>query len=205
MKLFEAFLKSKILLLILLILPAIMIVSAGLMGGFDANPVEFLQLETGEKTLWLLLIVLWISPLKAVFPQLNLLKILIRHRRWIGVACFVYGVFHFAIYLLDSGSLEIMLENFTRYFIISGSLAFLILFALALTSSNGMIKKLGGKKWKNLHRLIYIATFLVFLHMIAKEKSNIITTFLYFVPLVLAEAYRIYVFWRVRHRKLSTS
>ncbi len=205
MKIIATLLKSKRFILLLLSLPAFLITLGGLMGGFDANPIEFLQLETGEVALRILLVALWISPLKVLFPQSKILKILTGHRRWIGVACFVYALFHLSIYLLDSGTLEIMLENFTRYFIISGSLAFLILLALAVTSTNWMVKKLGGKKWKNLHRLVYVATFLVFLHMIAKEKSNIFVTLLYFIPLVLAEGYRLYHSWQTHQKKLSTS
>jgi len=205
MKIIETLLKSKLFILLVLSLPAGLIVLGGFTGGFDANPIEFLQLETGEVTLRILLVALWISPLKILFPQSKILKILTRHRRWIGVACFVYALFHLSIYLIDSGTLETMLENFTRYFIISGSLAFLILLALAVTSTNWMVKKLGGKKWKNLHRLVYVATFLVFLHMIAKEKSNIIETLLYFIPLVLVEGYRLYHSWQAHQKKIPIS
>ena len=205
MKVIEALFKSKLFILFLLALQAILIVFGGFQGGFDANPVEYVQLQTGEATLRLLLVALWISPLRVLFPKAKLLKLLLGHRRWIGVGCFVYAVLHLSIYLLDYTTLEEMLKNFTRYFIISGSLAFLILFSLAATSSNWMVKKLGIKKWKNLHRLVYLAAFLVFLHMFAKEKSNILLTFLYFVPLALAEAYRLYALWQKSHRKLSTS
>ncbi len=188
----EVLLKSKWFILSLLLLPILSIILEGLQGGFSANPVEFVQLETGKYTLLLLLVTLWISPLKVLLPKVKWVKIIGRHRRMIGVSSFVYALLHLAIYLLDASTIETMLENFSRPFILSGSIAFFILLLLAATSTNGMVKKLSAKRWKNLHRLVYAAVFLVFLHMVAKEKSNILLTLLYFVPLALAESYRFY-------------
>ncbi len=204
MGMIETLLKSKWFIFLLLLLPILLIILEGFQGGFAANPVEFVQLETGKYTLLILLIVLWISPLKVLFPQAKWLKILTRHRRMIGVTSFIYALLHFTIYLLDANTIETMLENFTRPFILSGSVAFLILLLLAITSTNWMVKKLGAKRWKNLHRLVYVATFLVFLHVIAKEKSNILLTLLYFIPLTLAEGYRFYHGYVVNKEKNVT-
>lgn len=205
MKILETLLKSKILIFCLLSIPFVALVVRGVQGSFSANPVEFIQLETGEATLRILLVALWMSPLRVFFPQAKPLKLLLRHRRMIGVACFVYALLHLIIHLLDARTVAEMLETFTRPFILSGTVAFVILFALALTSTNWAIKKMGGKKWKNLHRLVYLAAFLVFLHMILKEKSNVLVTLAYFVPLALAESYRLYRAWHERQQKLSVS
>ena len=202
MKVLEFLFKSPWFILLLLVLPGVLIIVKGLQGGFFANPVEFIQLETGETTVRILLVTLWISPLRMIFPNFRLLKIIVRHRRMMGVSCFVYVLLHFTIYLLDYSTLAVMLENFTRPFIISGALAFLILLAMAITSTNWAVKKMGFKKWKNLHRLVYLAVFLAFLHMFLKEKSNVLVTLLYFIPLLLAEAYRLYNTWQMNQRKL---
>ncbi len=202
MKVLEFLFKSPWFILLLLVLPGVLIIVKGLQGGFFANPVEFIQLETGETTVRILLVTLWISPLRVIFPNFRLLKIIVRHRRMMGVSCFVYVLLHFTIYLLDYSTFAVMLENFTRPFIISGALAFVILLAMAITSTNWAVKKMGFKKWKNLHRLVYLAVFLAFLHMFLKEKSNVLVTLLYFIPLLLAEAYRLYSTWQMNQRKL---
>ena len=202
MKVFEFLLKSPWFILLLLVLPGVLIIVKGLQGGFFANPVEFIQLETGETTVRILLVTLWISPLRVIFPNFKPLKIIVRHRRMMGVSCFVYALLHLTIYLLDYSTLTEMLENFTRPFIVSGALAFIILLAMAITSTNWAVKKMGFKKWKSLHRLVYLAVFLAFLHMFLKEKSNVLETLLYFVPLLLAETYRLYVIWQANQRKL---
>jgi len=199
----EAVLKSKILVFALLLSPAVLIVIDGVQGGFLANPVEFLQLRTGKTAMRLLLITLWISPLRLIFPNARIFKILLRHRRMIGVSSFAYALSHFGIYTLDAGNLSAFLDGFTRYFIVSGGIAMLILLALAVTSNNWAVKKLGARRWKRLHRLVYIAAFAVFLHVLAKEKSNVLFTLAYFIPLALAEGYRLVRFWQSRRRRLS--
>lgn len=205
MKALETLVKSKLFMLFLLSVPAILLVIRGLRGGFLANPVEFIQVETGDATIHILLLVLWLSPLRVLFPQAKWLKLLLRHRRLIGVSCFVYAALHFLIYLLDSGPVAEMLRNFTRPFVLSGSVAFLILFVMALTSTNWAMKKMGAKQWKHLHRLVYLAALLAFFHMILKEKSNVLVTLAYFVPLALAEGYRLYHTWQTRQQKWSVS
>ena len=72
MKVIEALLKSKLFILLLLSLQAVLIVFEGFMGGFDANPVEFLQLETGRAAVKILVVALWITPLKVLFPKSKL-------------------------------------------------------------------------------------------------------------------------------------
>lgn len=202
MKFLEILLRSPWFILLLLVLPGVLTIVQGLQGGFFANPVEFVQLETGDTTLLILLVTLWISPLRAIFPKSRLLKLIVRHRRMMGVSCFVYALLHLTIYLLDYTTLAVMLENFTRPFIISGALAFIILLAMAITSTNWAVKKMGFKNWKILHRLVYLAVFLVFLHLFLKEKSNVLVTFLYFIPLLLAECYRLYVYRLANQRKI---
>lgn len=200
MKILETLLKSKLFILALLIVPAILIVVEGFNGGFMANPVEFILLETGDVAAKLLLISLWISPLRLLFPKASWVKLIMRHRRMIGVTCFVYGLGHVIIYALGSDGLAAILEDLTRPFILSGSVGFLILLVLTITSTNRAIKRLGGKKWKVLHRFVYLAAALIFLHMVLKEKSNVLETLLLFVPLALVQVYR---FWKTKVPRLQ--
>ena len=186
-------------LIFLLCLPFSNLLWNGFMrGGFAANPVEFVQLKTGWGATWIFLSLLYIAPLKLLFPQNPILKKVSRHKRLIGVGCFIYALFHLLIYLLDSGDFKTMLENLERPFILFGLGAFLILLTLAATSWNGAIKALGGRKWKQLHRFSYLAILLVFIHMLAKEKSNILVTLAYFLPLLGLELYR---YWQFRRKK----
>ncbi|MCP4296939.1 MAG: hypothetical protein GY786_15155 [Proteobacteria bacterium] len=176
--------------------PFIKLLWGGLMqGGFDANPVEFVQLETGWAGGYLLLLVLYISPLRALFPGFSLLKNLARHKRLIGVSSFIYLMMHLSIYILDSGDIKTLMENLQRPFILSGSGAFLILLALAGTSWRRAIRVIGRDRWKLLHRFSYLAILLVFIHMMAKEKSNTLETLIYFLPLLVLQLnrYRLFV------------
>lgn len=192
MKFLLPFARSKVFILFLMTLPLLFLLGKGFQGGFEANPVEFIQLETGRGAMKLFLAVLWISPLKVLFPRNSLFRSLTRHKRLIGVSCFVYALLHLTIYILDSGDWATFLKNMGRPFVFFGISAFGILFLLAATSLDRAVKWMGRKRWKRLHQLAYLAIFLVFLHVLAKEKSNVLFTLAYFVPFALAEFYRVY-------------
>ncbi len=196
MKWIETLFKSKWFVGLLVAIPALRVAYAIFTEQLGGNPVEFLLIESGESAAILLIVTLWLSPLRLRFPKVSLFKICARHSRLLGVSSFVYACAHLLIYVfLENSDLEELLENFLRYFIVTGLGAFLILWALAMTSTNWAIKKMGAKRWKKLHRTVYIAAFLVILHMVAKEKSDILKTLIFFGPLIIAEADR---FWRYR-------
>lgn len=205
MKVLGNLVRSKWLMLLLMSLPFCNLIWQGNNGGFEANPVEFVLLQTGWAGMQLFLLVLFISPLKAIFPKNRLLRALGRHKRLIGLSCFAYVLLHFLVYLLDSGDVHTLLENLGRPFILFGTSAFIILFALAITSWNRAIKMLGGKHWKALHRLSYLAIFLVLLHMLDKEKSNVLLTLAYFIPLACVQLFRIYHNLSLKKNKQSKS
>lgn len=119
-----------------------------------ANPLSEITLSTGHWTLYLLLITLAISPLR----KITRLNWLIRFRRLVGLFAFFYGCLHLMTYLWFDKFFdvhEIVKDIYKRPFITVGMTAWLLMFPLALTSTAGSIRRLGGKRWQVLHRLIY--------------------------------------------------
>jgi sulfoxide reductase heme-binding subunit YedZ len=137
-----------------------------------ANPVEKLLHVSGEIAIWMLGAVLALTPLRVLFPKSALVSALNRHRRHIGVGSFIYGLLHFACHVLYQGNLEDLLDSFSKPFIWFGSAGLILLFVLALTSNNFAVRKLGGKKWKRLHRLAYVAAALLIYHQIIAGKGH---------------------------------
>jgi methionine sulfoxide reductase heme-binding subunit len=140
-------------------------------GDLGVNPVETLEHTTGEDALALLLTSLCITPARRIFGW-NKLQLV---RRMVGVWAFAYALVHFSIYLVfdQSGSLSgIVVDVVKRKFILVGMLAFLILLALAVTSTNGMIRRL-GRNWVRLHRLVYVAATAGVIHFIWGQKVSL--------------------------------
>ncbi|MDH5561825.1 MAG: ferric reductase-like transmembrane domain-containing protein [Deltaproteobacteria bacterium] len=178
-----------------LVLPAFYLGGLIILGRTGANPVEFILLTTGDFVIKILLVLLWISPLRVILPRLVWLKKISGFKRQIGVACFLYGLAHFSIYLLDHISKPgVFVDQLIKPFTAAGFLALLILLPLALTSFNRAVKKLGYKNWKKLHRLVYFSAVLIFFHLLLKEKDVYIKATTHFLPLLLAEGYRFYHF-----------
>jgi sulfoxide reductase heme-binding subunit YedZ len=127
------------------------------------DPLEFITRGTGDWTLYFLCITLAVTPLR----RLSGWNWLIKLRRMLGLYTFFYGLLHFTTFLwfdhfFDLG--EMWKDVLKRPFITVGFIAFVLLIPLAITSTNGMIKRLGGKRWQWLHRLIYIIAPLAILH-----------------------------------------
>ena len=121
-----------------------------------ANPVEFLQHFTGDWTIRLIVATLAVTPLRKLLH----LPDLIRFRRMIGLFAFFYGCLHFLTYLWLDKDFEVqeMLKDVgKRPFITAGFGALLLMAPLAVTSTAGWIRRLGGKRWQLLHRLVYVS------------------------------------------------
>jgi methionine sulfoxide reductase heme-binding subunit len=128
-----------------------------------ANPVEFITRNTGDWTLYFLCITLAVTPLRRITGW----NWLVRLRRMLGLFAFFYAALHFLTFLWFDHFFDVaeMLKDVVkRPFITVGFAAFLLLIPLAATSTNGMIKRLGGKRWQLLHRLIYLIASLGILH-----------------------------------------
>jgi sulfoxide reductase heme-binding subunit YedZ len=142
-------------------------------GELTANPIEFITHATGDWTLRFLIITLSVSPLRKILG----LPELIRFRRMLGLFAFFYACLHFTTYIwLDKffDLSEMWKDIAKRKYITVGFTAFVLLIPLALTSTAGMIRRLGGKRWQMLHRLIYVSAVLGVVHYYWLVKSAVI-------------------------------
>jgi methionine sulfoxide reductase heme-binding subunit len=141
-------------------------------GNLGINPVETLQHGTGDWTLRFLVFTLSITPLRKLFK----LPDLIRFRRMIGLFGFFYVCLHFLTYLGPDQSFDLagMWKDVAkRPYITVGFTAFVLLIPLAITSTAGWIRRLGGKRWQTLHRSIYVAAVCGVIHYYWLVKSDV--------------------------------
>lgn len=171
-----------------------------LQGNLSANPLEDILLYLGNTATWLLLITLWISPLDKILPSNIPVRAFNIHKRLLGLSAFFYAFLHFGFYLLDQASLQVFLENIQKKFIIIGMSAFSILLILAVTSFDFVVKKMGKRNWKKLHRLVYIVLILLFFHITSKNKGNYEKALLLLAPLFAAQIVRFFLYWRKKKK-----
>lgn len=158
--------------------------------GLGANPIEFFIRTTGVLTLVFLLITLSITPLRKFTGWNNLIKF----RRMLGLYAFFYGALHLIAYGVFDKSFsfsEIVGDVFERPFIAIGMLAFFLLIPLAVSSTNRMIKRIGGKNWARLHKLTYVAAILGVVHFYMIVKSDATYPLLFGLALAALLAYRV--------------
>jgi sulfoxide reductase heme-binding subunit YedZ len=155
--------------------PAAWLAWGAITNNLGPDPTARLAFATGLATLRLLAITLAISPVRKLIPQLGWL---IRFRRVLGLFAFFYATLHMLTWVaLYSGfDLHAMLIDVTRRrFIMAGAAAYLLLLPLALTSTNWAIRKLGGKSWNRLHKLIYLAAICGVVHYWWQVKPGVLT------------------------------
>jgi sulfoxide reductase heme-binding subunit YedZ len=151
------------------------------------NPLEFATRTTGMLTLVFLLLTLSITPLRKIFG----INALVKARRMIGLFAFFYGTLHLLTYVWFDRFFNlrsIVSDVAQRRFILVGMSAFLLMLPLAITSTNKMVKLLGGKTWARLHRLVYLAAILGVVHfwMLVKSDVRLPLTFGFLLALLLA-------------------
>lgn len=176
------------------LIPLIRLIWFGINNQLGTNPIEFITHSTGTWTLNFLLITLCITPLR----QLSGWSWLIKLRRMVGLYVFFYACLHFITYIwLDQffDVAAIVKDVIKRPFITVGFAAFILLIPLAITSTNAMLKKLGGKHWQSLHRLIYLIAILGVLHFWWLVKKDITEPLIYAVILASLLGYRV-MRWR---------
>lgn len=140
--------------------------------GLGANPIENITHTTGDWTLWFLLITLAITPVR----KLLRLPSLIKFRRMLGLFAFFYGCLHFLTYVwLDKffNLNEMLADIAKRKFITIGLTALVLMVPLAITSTSGWIRRLGGKRWQALHRLIYFSAIAGVIHYLWLVKADL--------------------------------
>jgi sulfoxide reductase heme-binding subunit YedZ len=163
----------------------------------DADPLKSTLLHLGFVASILLAVVLTFTPLRVLFPKWGVALALNRHRRLVGVSVFVYALLHFTAHVLHvyDGTLATFQKEITKPFQLTGLAALVILLVLTITSVNAAVRWLGGKRWKNLHRFIYIAVALVAYHQAAARKIFPMQVVYIFGPLAALELARI---WKQR-------
>ena len=140
-------------------------------GGLSANPIDDITDVSGTWTLRFLLIGLAITPLR----RLTGWNGLIRYRRMIGLFAFAYVCLHFSTYLVFDHFFDLAAvwdDVAKRRYITAGFAAFLLLIPLAVTSTTGWIRRLGGRRWAQLHRLVYVAAILGVVHFLWLVKGD---------------------------------
>ena len=155
-----------------------------------ANPIEYITRDTGDWTLRFLLTTLAVTPLRKILRKPDL----IRFRRMLGLCAFFYGCLHLLTYVwldkfFEFG--EMVMDVAKRPFITAGAVAFLTMLPLAFTSTSGWIRRLGGKRWQMLHRLIYVSAAAGVIHYYWLVKSDIRMPLLYGAILALLLVYRL--------------
>ena len=159
----DVFARLRALLFALALLPLARLVALGFLDRLGANPVEFVERSLGTWTLVMLCITLAITPLRWLTGWAWPLRL----RRMFGLFCFFYVCLHFTAYVwLDQwfDLAAILKDVVKRPYITAGFAAFLLLIPLAATSTNAMVKRLGGRSWQRLHRLVYLIAGLAILH-----------------------------------------
>jgi len=157
------------------------------------EPLEFLTRGTGDWVLYMLCITLAITPLR----RLSGWNWVVKLRRMAGLFAFFYGFLHFLTFLWFDHffDLQAMFKDVVkRPFITVGFIAFVLLIPLAVTSTNGMIRRLGGKRWQWLHRLIYVIAPLGILHFwwMKAGKNNFTEPVIFGVIVAVLLGMRIY-------------
>jgi sulfoxide reductase heme-binding subunit YedZ len=159
-------------------------------GKLGANPLEFFLRSTGVLALVFLLITLTVTPLRKMLGWNSLIK----YRRMLGLFAFFYASIHLITYSIFDKSLDlaaIVSDVGQRPFIAIGMLAFTTLIPLAITSTNGWVKRLGGKRWARLHKLSYLAPILGVIHFWMIVKSDVFYPAIFGLVVVSLLGYRI--------------
>ncbi|HZF00764.1 MAG TPA: protein-methionine-sulfoxide reductase heme-binding subunit MsrQ [Methylomirabilota bacterium] len=165
-----------------------------------ANPQNFLILTTGMMALIFLILTMAVTPVRKVFG----LNWVIQLRRMLGLYAFFYACLHFlCFYSLDrefnfSSALH---EIIARKYIWFGLTALLVMVPLAITSTNAMIKRLGGKRWRALHRLAYVAAIAGVIHYYMQVKADVRLPLVFAAVLTVLLGYRIVEYLRNRKPK----
>jgi len=160
-----------------------------------ANPQNFLILTTGMMTLIFLVLTMAVTPLRKITGW----NWLIQFRRMLGLYAFFYGCLHFLCFFsLDRGFSvsSTLTEMLKRKYLIVGSTALLVMVPLALTSTNAMIKRLGGKRWRALHRLAYLAAIAGVVHYYMQVKADVRQPLVFAAVLAVLLGWRLVQYWQ---------
>jgi sulfoxide reductase heme-binding subunit YedZ len=192
-RLIKSTLNSRYFLWIILALPFVWLVNAYRMGDLFYGEVIHVS---GELSARLLILTLAVTPLRLMFANARWPIWLLHRRRYFGVASFLYALLHTMVYLQKKAGLALVLQEGANFDMWSGWLAFCIFLLLAITSNDASVRRL-QRTWKKLHRWVYLAALLSFMHWIF-IAFDFVPGLIHFLFLLSLETYRL---WKRRQLK----
>jgi len=165
-------------------------------GDLTANPIEYITHFTGDWSLIFLLATLSVTPLRKILGWNEVIKL----RRMLGLFAFFYVLLHFSTYIVLDHFFDferIVKDVYKRPYVTAGFTAFVLLIPLAATSTAAMIRRL-GKRWQQLHRLVYVAAIAGVVHFYWLVKADIRRPVQYAAVLALLLGYRLIALWTQR-------
>jgi sulfoxide reductase heme-binding subunit YedZ len=190
----------KVVVWVLCLLPLAVLIHLAVQGELGANPISYITNWLGQWTIRLLLVSLALTPLRIItglaWPVLV--------RRLVGLFTFFYASLHFVVWILIDHYFnwdQMLADLVKRRYITVGMLALTCLIPLAITSTNGMVKRLGGTTWRRLHRLVYLVGVLAALHFLWLSKTVRTDALLYVGILMLLFGIRMFDALRRRLRR----
>jgi methionine sulfoxide reductase heme-binding subunit len=181
------------------LIPAALLLWRVFEGRLGANPVEFIEHATGDWSIRFLLITLCVTPFRKIFNQ----PLLARYRRMLGLFAFFYVCVHLSMYLTFDQMFDpvaIWADVLKRPYITVGTAGLLMLIPLAITSTAGMVRRLGPKNWQRLHRLVYFCALAGIIHYYWLVKSDVREPFMYFGIWILLMLFRVRM-WTASDKK----
>jgi sulfoxide reductase heme-binding subunit YedZ len=182
---------------LLCLVPFVVLVGRGAAGDLGANPVEAVVRDLGDWALRFLVIALAVTPLRKILAW----QAVARYRRMLGLWAFAYACLHVASYVVLDQFFDwhnILLEIVKHKFITAGMAALLLLIPLAVTSTNGMVRRLGGQRWRRLHRAVYVVGPLAAIHYLWMVKADIHQPLIYGALIAMLLGYRMIKLLRER-------
>lgn len=190
---------TKVALFLLCLVPLGALVWFGYSLDLTANPLEYITRYTGDWTIRFIMITLAVTPLRVIFNR----PALTRFRRMLGLFAFFYGSLHLLTWVWFDRNFQIagMWEDVSmRLYITVGMAGFLAMVPLAITSTAGWVRRLGFKRWQQLHRLIYFTGVAGVVHYLWLVKSDIRDPLMYAAILTVLLGFRIVVWLKKRTR-----
>lgn len=173
------------------------ILGLGINKGLGVNPIEYLNRTLGDWAMRMVLVTLAVTPVRLITGWAGAL----RYRRMLGLFAFFYVVLHLSSYVVLDHFFNwsaILKDIILRNYITVGMVAVVLLIPLAVTSTNGWIRRLGARRWQNLHRAIYVIGPLVIFHYWMMVKADWREPAIY--GAILAVLLLIRVFYALRRR-----
>lgn len=174
---------------LLFLVPLVILVARAVAGDLGANPIEAIVRYLGDWALRFLVVALAVTPLR----RLTSWQKIASYRRMVGLWAFAYAILHLSAYVVLDQFFDwanIGHEIAKHKFITAGVTAIVLLAPLAATSTSGMIRRMGGKRWRQLHRLVYLAGPLASIHYVWMVKADIRQPLVYAATILLMLGYR---------------